>query len=50
MYIDDIVIFGRDQREHDQRLKKVLQIAVENNIRFNRNKCRFSVPEVKYMG
>lgn len=49
-YIDDLLIFGATQEEHDINLKNVLQIADNNNIKFNLAKCKFSVNEVTYMG
>lgn len=50
VYIDDILIWGKTKSEHDERLKKVLQIAKETNVRFNLHKCRFGVNEINYMG
>lgn len=50
VYIDDILVWGKDQNEHDIRLKKVFELAKENNIKFNLKKCRFSVNEIKYLG
>ncbi|XP_063903271.1 uncharacterized protein K02A2.6-like [Zophobas morio] len=50
VYIDDIIIWGRNRAEHDARLQAVLQIAKENNVKFNQNKCKFGVAKLKYMG
>ena len=48
--LDDIIIGGRDEQEHDLILRKVLTRARESNIKFNRDKIQFRVNEVKYMG
>lgn len=47
---DDILICGRNQEKHYQRLSSVLARAQEINLRFNRQKCKFSKSEVKFMG
>lgn len=41
IYIDDILIQGKDEKEHDDRLEKVLALADKHNIRFNKSKCKF---------
>lgn len=50
IYIDDILIWGKDQKEHDFRVKKVLQRAREIGLRLNFEKCKFSRNEVIYTG
>lgn len=50
IYIDDILIWGKDKKEHDDRLEQVLKIAQQNNIKFNKNKCKFAMKEIVYMG
>lgn len=50
VYIDDIFIWGSTKEEHDERLKKVLQLAREKNIKLNLQKCKFGKTEVKYLG
>lgn len=49
-YIDDIIIFGKTQKEHDDKLNQTLGIAREHNIRFNPDKCIFNVSQVKFLG
>ena len=48
--IDDILVHGKDTKEHDERLKKVLQKLEEANVTLNGDKCDFSKPEVHYLG
>ncbi|KFM57554.1 Transposon Ty3-I Gag-Pol polyprotein, partial [Stegodyphus mimosarum] len=50
IYIDDLLVWGKDKQEHDLRLKKVLERAREKNVKFNLNKCKIGLNEVKYMG
>ncbi|VDI10628.1 Hypothetical predicted protein [Mytilus galloprovincialis] len=48
--IDDILIWGSDQKEHDMRLKQVLDRAREYNLKLSAGKCEISKPEVTYVG
>ena len=49
-YIDDILIFGANQREHDEALHRVLAALSNNQFRLNVDKCQFSVPEISFLG
>ena len=48
--IDDVLVHGKDQTEHDQRLEAVLKRLVEAGVTLNLNKCRFSTDRVKFLG
>ena len=48
--IDDILIWGKSEAEHDQTLEQVLQKCIELNITLNKDKCVFKLPEVGYLG
>lgn len=50
VYFDDILIMGRNKREHDVTLIKVLERAREKKVKFNVNKIQFAKKEVKYLG
>ena len=50
IYVDDILIHGRNKEEHDQRLAKVFEIAKKHNVKFNLSKCQFGLDKVKYLG
>ncbi|KAJ8891165.1 hypothetical protein PR048_010680 [Dryococelus australis] len=50
IYIDDIIVFGKDEIEHDKRLERVLQRETDSNVTFNVDNCRFRLKEVKYIG
>ena len=48
--IDDILVHGKDMKEHDARLKIVLQKLEEANFTLNTEKCEFSKSEIFYLG
>ena len=48
--IDDILIHGRNQEEHDQRLHAVLNKLKEAHITLNPEKCEFSKTSIKILG
>ena len=48
--LDDHLTWGKDNDEHDARLKQVLNRACEVNLKFNAKKCRIRVEEVPYVG
>ncbi|KAK2715845.1 hypothetical protein QYM36_010419 [Artemia franciscana] len=48
--IDDMIVYGNTQEEHDKRLAAILQRALVKGIRFNEERCKFSVSRVKYFG
>ncbi|KAK2709548.1 hypothetical protein QYM36_013274 [Artemia franciscana] len=40
--VDDILVYGKNRKEHDQRLSAILRRAREKGICFNSEKCKFS--------
>ena len=48
--LDDIIVHGKNQKEHDKRLLKVLQTLKENNLTVNREKCQFNMSQLIFMG
>lgn len=50
LFIDDLLIYGKTQEEHDQILKKVLDRCREINLKLNKNKCKFGLKEITYLG
>ena len=48
--IDDILIYGNTQEEHDERLLAVLNRLEEAGLTLNREKCEFSQREVRFLG
>ena len=48
--IDDILIHGATEAEHDQRLQVLLRRCEQINLTLNKEKCEFKVKEVTYVG
>ena len=48
--IDDILIHGKNQEEHNQLLRVVLNNLKEANITLNSEKCEFSKTSIKILG
>ena len=40
MIVHDILVWGKDDKEHDARLEQVLRRAREVNLKFNAKKCK----------
>ncbi|UYV84889.1 K02A2.6-like [Cordylochernes scorpioides] len=49
-HMDDIVIWGATQEEHDERLRCVLRKLQDSGLTLNKEKCIFSVKEIKFLG
>ena len=49
-YLDDIIVCGNSQEEHDQNLKRFLEMAEKLNLTLNRDKCIFSQTSIKILG
>ena len=47
---DDILVGGRNIKEHDENVRKCLQILSNNNLTVNEDKCLWQVPEVTFFG
>ncbi len=50
VYIDDILIWGANQEEHDARVKLVQERLKEAHFSVNPKKCFFSQTRVKFLG
>jgi len=48
--MDDILIYGRDQEEHDRRLNSVLKKINASGLKLNKGKCKFRKSELPYFG
>lgn len=49
-YVDDIIVFGRTQEEHDDNLQWVLSRCQHFNFKINPSKCQFSKNSIKFLG
>ena len=48
--IDDILVWAESEEEHNNRLQAALQRWRDIGLTLNKDKCRFNVPEVSYLG
>jgi hypothetical protein len=50
VFIDDILIFSKNEEEHDKQLRLVLQKLRENQLYAKLNKCEFWLEDVSFLG
>ena len=50
IYQDDILIFGKDVKEHDSRLRAVLSKLNSYNLTIRPEKCKFRTNSIDYLG
>ena len=48
--MDDVLVHGRSQEEHDERLIKVLNRLQAEGLTLNQEKCKFSQSQVPFLG
>ena len=49
-HMDDLLIWGSTQAEHDQRLIEVCKRLKNSGMALNAKKCAFSQTSIKYLG
>ena len=49
-FVDDVLIWGKTQTEHDQRLREVLNKLEKAGFAINKDKCDLSKNEVMFLG
>ena len=50
IYLDDLLVYGKDAQELLQRLDNVLKKLKEHGLRLSKDKCQFMKKEVLYLG
>ena len=48
--VDDILVWGTNQKEHNERLEKVLQHAKQRNLTLDKEKSQISQNIINYLG
>ena len=48
--IDDVLVYGKEQEEHDVRLEAVLQCLESAGVTLNYEKCEFSKSKIVFLG
>ncbi|CAG9137613.1 unnamed protein product, partial [Plutella xylostella] len=49
-FIDDIVVFGSNEAEHETRLSKTLQVLHDNDVLLNDDKCVLRAKRIEFLG
>ena len=47
---DDIIVYGQNQREHDERLEAVLKRLQDKHLTLNKGKCEFNKRKLEFFG
>ncbi|CAM1297651.1 Uncharacterised protein r2_g703 [Pycnogonum litorale] len=50
VYLDDMLVSGKDANDHLNNLRGLLQRLNENGLRFRKEKCSFAQTSVEYLG
>lgn len=50
LYVDDVIVFGKNLQEHNRNLEKVLARLNKYNLKLNPEKCKFLKTKVTYLG
>ncbi|UYV80770.1 K02A2.6-like [Cordylochernes scorpioides] len=48
-HMDDILVYGSCQEEHDKRLETVLTRLFKSELTLNKDKCKFAVTTIKFL-
>ena len=49
-HTDDVLVYGRSREEHDQNLRNALKRIEKAGLTLNKDKCKFSQQQVKFLG
>ncbi|GJT34996.1 putative reverse transcriptase domain-containing protein [Tanacetum coccineum] len=50
VFIDDILIYSKNKKEHREHLKAVLELLKEEKLYAKFSKCKFRIPKVQFLG
>ena len=50
VYLDDILIYSKDEQEHHQDLRKVFKLLQENGLHLKQSKCMFYTDKITFLG
>nr|GEW83833.1 hypothetical protein [Tanacetum cinerariifolium] len=49
VFIDDILIYSKDEKEHEEHLKAILELLKEEKLYAKFSKCEFWIPKVQFL-
>nr|GEZ63465.1 putative reverse transcriptase domain-containing protein [Tanacetum cinerariifolium] len=50
IFIDDILIYSKDEKEHEEHLKAILELLKKAELYAKFSKCEFWIPKVQFLG
>ncbi|GJZ30663.1 putative reverse transcriptase domain-containing protein [Tanacetum coccineum] len=50
VFIDDILIYSKNKKEHEEHLKAVLELLKKEKLYAKFSKCKFWIPKVQFLG
>nr|GEZ72561.1 retrotransposon protein, putative, Ty3-gypsy subclass [Tanacetum cinerariifolium] len=50
VFIDDILIYSKDEKEHEEHLKAILELLKKEKLYAKFSKCKFWIPKVQFLG
>nr|GEZ45663.1 reverse transcriptase domain-containing protein [Tanacetum cinerariifolium] len=50
VFIDNILIYSKDEKEHQEHLKAILELLKEEKLYAKFSKCEFWIPKVQFLG
>nr|GFB46757.1 putative reverse transcriptase domain-containing protein [Tanacetum cinerariifolium] len=50
VFIDDIFIYSKDEKEHEEHLKTILELLKKEELYAKFSKCEFWIPKVQFLG
>nr|GEU75046.1 hypothetical protein [Tanacetum cinerariifolium] len=50
IFIDDILIYSKNEKEHKEHLKAILELLKKEKLYANFSKCEFWIPKVQFLG
>lgn len=50
VYMDNVIVYGKDEAEHDKHLKEVLKRMESVDLKLNKEKCVFRKTELSFLG
>ena len=50
VFFDDILVYSKSIEEHEEHVRKVLQLLREHKLYAKKSKCKFFSPQIEYLG